>query len=382
MSCPSGSGAPRMTPAYRGLVRRSSVVLVASALALLTACTSGSTGDDTSAAPASTNGTPSAMPTPRPTPTPTPVAAPPTAVPAGCDGATVVDVATADQLQRALDEAAPGQVIRLADGRYEGNFVATARATADQPIHLCGSRAAILDGGAVDGDYTLHLSAATYWQVTGLTVTGGQKGVMVDAGVGNTISDLEVSSVGDEGIHLRSNSTDNVVSGNTVRDTGLRKPKFGEGIYVGSAQSNWCQTSGCQPDQSDRNVIDGNHISGTTAESVDIKEGTTGGILRHNTFDGAGMTESDSWVDVKGNGWTIEENTGTNTPTDGFQVHDVLDGWGRDNEFAGNTAVVDGDGYGINVAGPREVREQTAVRCDNAATDAGSGLSNVECRSS
>ena len=34
-------------------------------------------------------------------------------------------------------------------------------------------------------------------------------------------------------IHLRSRSTDNAVLDNHVSNTGLRRDKFGEGIYVG-----------------------------------------------------------------------------------------------------------------------------------------------------
>jgi hypothetical protein len=348
--------------------RRPAVLLTALALLALTACTSGS-GGNPAAAPTTATAIPSAAP--RPTGTP---AAPP----AGCEGSALVDVSTAEELQRALDKAAPGQTIRLADGKYRGSFVATTQASADQPIHLCGSRAAVLDGGKTDGNYTLHLSGAAYWQVTGLTVTGGQKGVMVDAGVGNRIQDLLVTSTGDEAIHLRTKSTDNVVSGNTIRDTGQRKPKYGEGIYIGSAESNWCQISNCDPDRSDRNVIENNNVSGTTAEAVDIKEGTSDGILRGNTFDGSAMSEADSWVDVKGNGWTIEGNTGTHTPTDGFQVHEVLAGWGQDNVFIANTATVDGSGLAINVAGPRTIRDNTQVRCDNVAQGSGS-VSNIQC---
>jgi len=290
----------------------------------------------------------------------------------------VVDVEDAAGLQQALDDARPGQLIRLADGRYEGSFVATAEAAPDKPIRLCGSRDAVLDGGDIDGDYTLHLSGASYWHVSGFTVRGGQKGVMVDAGVGNRIHGLLVTSMGDEAIHLRTHSTDNAVVGNTIRDTGLRKPKFGEGVYVGSAESNWCQLTDCQPDRSDGNLIEGNDIAGTTAESVDIKEGTSDGVLRGNTFDGADMVEADSWVDVKGNGWTISDNAGTSSPADGFQVHEVVDGWGRDTVFTGNT-VTEVAGLAVNVAGPRSIRSSTTVRCDNKATGAGGGESNVEC---
>ncbi|MGK5172473.1 hypothetical protein [Geodermatophilus sp. CPCC 205761] len=339
------------------------------------ACTSpsddGPDASGSSSAPAS-----SATPSPpdRPPGVPPPAAGTP---PAECTGSEVVDVTDAAGLQRALDDARPGQVIRLADGRYAGNFLATAQAAPGAPIRLCGGRGAVLDGGEVDGDYTLHLSGATHWHVSGLTVTGGQKGVMVDAGSGIRLEGLLVTSMGDEAIHLRTHSSDNVVAGNTVRDTGLRKPSFGEGIYVGSAESNWCQLTDCQPDRSDRNLIEGNDVAGTTAESVDVKEGTSDGVLRGNTFDGATMVEADSWVDVKGNGWVVEGNVGTSSPEDGFQVHEVVDGWGRDVVFAGNR-VGRVAGYGINVAGPRELRASVTVTCDNQA-DAVGGLSNVEC---
>ena len=302
------------------------------------------------------------------------------AVPVGCpaEAPDAVDVTDAQELLAALEAARPGQVIRLADGRYEGEFLAEAQANAEAPIRLCGGRGAVLDGGDVDGGYTLHLSGATHWTVSGFTVTGGQKGVMVDAGSGIRIEGLLVTSTGDEAIHLRTNSGDNAVVGNTIRDTGLRKPGFGEGVYVGSAESNWCQLTDCRPDRSDRNLIEGNDIAGTTAEAVDIKEGTSDGVLRGNTFDGAAMVEADSWVDVKGNGWRIEGNTGTSTPTDGFQVHEVVDGWGRDTVFTGNAA----NGVpelAINVAGPRAIRDTTTVSCDNEAGDATDGLSNVSC---
>lgn len=360
--------------AYRGPMSRPALLLAVLGVLLLSACTSGDSGGGQKAEPTSSGTEPSpSAPSSSGEPGPTVAAAP-----AGCEGGDVVDVADAQGLQRALDQATPGQVIRLADGRYEGSFVAAATAAADTPIRLCGSRAAVLDGGAIDGGYTLHLSGASYWLVSGFTVTGGQKGVMVDAGVGNRIDGLLVTSMGDEAIHLRRNSTDNVVSGNTVRDTGLRKPKYGEGIYIGTAESNWCRVNGCQPDRSDRNLIEGNDIAGTTAESVDIKEGTSNGVLRGNVFDGSHMVEADSWVDVKGNGWTVSGNRGTSSAADGFQVHEVVDGWGRNTVFSDNT-FTDVAGMAVNVAGPRALRSSTTLYCDNDADGARDGPGNVDC---
>jgi hypothetical protein len=38
------------------------------------------------------------------------------------------------------------------------------------------------------------------------------------------------------------------------------------------------------------------------------------------------MTGADSWVDVKGNAWTVRGNRGSLSPQDGFQVHGAAKG--------------------------------------------------------
>jgi hypothetical protein len=313
--------------------------------------------------------------------------APPTAPPAllpssiDCAALAATDVATTEELTVALRTAVPGTVIRLADGVYPDNFTATAQGTPEQPIVLCGGRGAILDGGAEDNGYTLHIAGATHWKFVGFTIRGGQKGVMLDRAVNNLVEGLAVLEIGDEAIHLRSFSTDNLVRANTIRGTGLRRDRYGEGIYIGSAESNWCDITACEPDRSDRNVIEGNDIAETTAESVDIKEGTTGGVLRGNVFSGAEMTDSDAWVDVKGNDWIITANRGIEAPEDGFQTHTILDGWGVGNHFSRNTSELNADGYAINITGGKDEQAANQVACDNVATEAGEGVTNIECTS-
>ncbi|MGW1977640.1 right-handed parallel beta-helix repeat-containing protein [Streptomyces sp. NPDC001889] len=289
-----------------------------------------------------------------------------------------VTVGDARSLKDALAKARAGDSIRLADGVYSGRFVATAAGTAEKPVSLCGGSGAVIDGGGIKGGYALHLKGATHWRVVGFTVRNGQKGVMADRVRGTVIQRLTVESIGDEAIHLRDFSSDNVVRDNVVRATGLRKPKFGEGVYIGTAKSNWCTVTQCAPDESDRNAVIGNRISDTTGEAVDIKEGTTGGRVVGNTFDGAKLAGShnDSWVDVKGNDWLIQGNTGRNSPEDGFQTHQIVKGWGTGNTFSGNTARVDGPGWGF-----RLTSDGNKVTCDNKVTDAAKGLANVDCAS-
>ena len=115
-------------------------------------------------------------------------------VPAGVDQARVaptgsacqlgmgraVPVRTARELQRALDKAARGQRIQLADGVYQGEFVLRRSGTASQRIALCGTRRAVLRGDTLKEGYVLHLDGADHWTLSGFTVTNGEKGVMAE----------------------------------------------------------------------------------------------------------------------------------------------------------------------------------------------------------
>ncbi|MFN0284722.1 MAG: hypothetical protein ACKVZ6_22450 [Kineosporiaceae bacterium] len=305
-----------------------------------------------------------------------PRAAPKAPVPTFSCPAAGRAVSTAQALEEALRSAGPGDVIRLADGVYEGEFVATARGTAAAPIHLCGGRGAVLDAGSVTGGYILHFDGAEHWRVDGFTLRNGQKGVMVDSGRRIGLQDLLVEQIGDEAVHLRRGSTENVVRGLTIRGTGQRRDKFGEGVYVGTAESNWCDISGCEPDRSDGNFVLDNRIGPTTSEGVDIKEGTSGGVVAGNILDGSGLVAADSWVDVKGNGWLVLGNHGSRSPQDGFQTHVVEDGWGQGNVFRDNVADLAG-GSGVGFYLHRDV--PNTVACDNRATGAAGGLSNRPC---
>jgi nitrous oxidase accessory protein NosD len=287
----------------------------------------------------------------------------------------VVAISDAAQLRTALAQAQPGQVLVLSDGRYTGNFDARVNATQISPITLCGTASAILEGGSAG--YALHLDQADWWTVKGISVSGGQKGIVLDASSHVTLRNVRVSGTQQEAVHLRKGSSRNVLDHLVVERTGLGQPILGEGIYVGSAKSNWCRYSGCLPDRSDFNTVS-NCVFGASisSENVDIKEGTTGGLLVGNSFNGAGTTAVDSWVDVKGNGWIVRNNIGAAAPRDGFQVHVAVPGWGNGNAFRANTLRVQSTGYGIWV---QPGASGTVVACSNRALQAGSGRSNVRC---
>jgi hypothetical protein len=295
-----------------------------------------------------------------------------------CRSGPGLEVRSAAQLRRALRTARPGSRIRLADGVYRGEFAARRSGRPSNRITLCGSRRAVLRGSSLDHGYVLHLEGASHWTLSGFSVTGGQKGIVADRSSFNRLHDLAVHDVGQEDVHFRGFSADNLLERSEIHHTGRRDGRFGEGVYVGSAHRNWCRYSGCRPDASDRNQIVGNRIGpDTAAESIDLKEGTSAGVVRANTFVGQNMTHADSFVDVKGNRYRITGNRGTGKVRDGFQVHVERPGWGRGNVFAGNVVLLQGGEYGFRI--DRDAAG-TIVRCDNRVAGARKGLSNRDCR--
>ncbi|WP_411074348.1 right-handed parallel beta-helix repeat-containing protein [Streptomyces sp. cmx-4-7] len=286
--------------------------------------------------------------------------------------AATIEVTTAAQLKSALTAARPGDTIHLADGTYTGNFKATTPGTSSARITLTGSPRAVLTAG---GGYGLHLNGASYWTVEGVTVTGGQKGIMADSANGVVIDGVTVHGLDMEGVHFRNSSRNGVLKNSRIYDTGNDGRGMGEGVYVGTAGNLGDRSDGAQ-------ILDNAIGPDVGGESVDIKEGTTGARIVGNTFDGRGLTGAnydDSWVDVKGNDVLVENNTGVNTTNNGFETHSQQSGWGCGTVFRGNRADLTGatgpQRLAINVA-HQSASCRTTVYASNTVTG-GNGLTNI-----
>lgn len=335
-----------------------------------TVSTSAGPGASATPAPVSTT---SASPTASPTPSPAPSA-----------GGRAVSARSVTEIRQALATALPGDVITVADGEYtfKPRLVASANGTAATPVTIQGSRAAVLRSPSSSGDYGLQVTG-DYWRVGGLTVAHATKGIVLDGSVGTVIDGVEVYDIGDEGVHFRACSSDGVLRNSYVHDTGVGNAAYGEGVYVGSANSNWSGYA-CTDgrDNSERVLVEKNVFRHIAAEGADLKEGTDSGVLRDNLFDNTGFggqNSADSAVDAKGNGWLIEGNTVINASgafLDGFQSHSVYAGYGTGNAFRANTVVGRVPGYGIGFY----PSAANTVACDNSAPNAVKGLASVACR--
>ncbi|KOG91335.1 right-handed parallel beta-helix repeat-containing protein [Streptomyces varsoviensis] len=290
---------------------------------------------------------------------------------------SVISVSTATQLKSALSAAKPGDTIQLADGTYSGNFKTTVHGSASARITLTGSPKAALTAG---GGYGLHLNGASYWTVKGITVTGGQKGIMMDGADGVVIDSVTVHGLDMEGVHFRKSSRDGLIKNSKIYDTGKDGQGMGEGVYVGSA--------GGLSDKSDNVEIRSNTIGpDVRGENIDIKEGTTGAKISGNTFDGSGLSNAnydDSWVDVKGNGVLVENNTGTRTSNDGYQTHTQQSGWGCGTVFRGNKSDLNGakgsSRLAINITNYDASGCKATVYASNTVSG-GKGLTNIKVTS-
>ncbi|RSM77273.1 hypothetical protein DMH04_35030 [Kibdelosporangium aridum] len=320
--------------------------------------------------------------------------------------AATVDVSTAAQLQAALAGATPGTTIRMAAGTYRGSFVSQKAGTSSQPITLTGPANAVLinDGpsgtapscpaptAGWDSGYGLWLYGAPYWNLTGFTVAESKKGIILDNSHHTTIDGVYVHHVDEEAVHFRRSSADSVIRNSRITDTGLVQKGYGEGVYIGSANSNWkCHGNSGGVDKADRvQVLDNRIGPNIAAEPIDVKEGTQGGVIRGNTFNGQGITgqnSADSWVDVKGTGYLIENNTGTfsspGTFANGYETHNpsttpsLLNGCG--NTWRDNKSDLGGAGeYAIRITSTSKCRERpNVVYASNTVTRATKGLTNI-----
>lgn len=300
----------------------------------------------------------------------------------------LIVVSNSTELKNILVIAKPGDSIVLKDGIYYGKFMISAAVSGTQksPITLSGTRNAILDAGTIETGYVLSLKA-NFWRIKNITLKNGLKGLVTDGANYNLIDGIFVTKIGEEAVHFRTFSGHNTIQNSEITYTGLKRPGYGEGIYIGTAVSNWPKISNGEPDKCDSNQVIGNKIGPyVAAECVDIKEGTTGGIIRRNTFDAQGITganSADSWIDVKGNAYLIEDNIGNNTQPsvlkDGYQVNCAYSGWGCYNIFKNNVCNVNADGYGFNIRLKSSKGEAVGNKIynNNKINNAAKGLANI-----
>lgn len=287
-------------------------------------------------------------------------------------------VTNSTELAAALAAPRAGDVIRLADGWYTGKFTLRGTAALTGSMWICGSPNAVLSSGSISSGTALLINNAKNLHLVGFSVRSSFQGIQVLSSTGVQMAGLTVTDIGYEAVHFRNQTTDSLIVGSTIRRTGLVTTKFGEGVYIGTSDRNWCEYNGCNPDRTARIAVVDNMISDTGAEPIEAKEGTLDGKILGNTVLGGSRLSSEvtSMILVSGNGWLAAGNSASGTTTYGYQVITRADGSGNNNTVSGNLGqkTTDATVYlhqpsGWSTSG-------NTLRCSNSGKDA---IGNVAC---
>ncbi|MBV6712770.1 right-handed parallel beta-helix repeat-containing protein [Paenibacillus chitinolyticus] len=285
----------------------------------------------------------------------------------GAAALRTVSCSSVSCFQNALKNALPGDRILLAPGTYKGTFSSAVNGTQSNPITIESrdpANQALISGTSAGGGYCLKITGDN-WVIQNLKFTNAQKGIILDNSNDTLISGVEVYGIGYEGVHFRDGSSRGILENSYIHDTGTVNKGFGEGVYVGSAEG-----AGYNQTVNDT-IIRGVRIGpNVTAEHIDIKERTSGTLVENCLFNGTGISGenyADSFIDVKGNHAVIRNNTGwrngNTVITDAFQLHQIVAGWGVNNDFSGNTVNLDqSSAYVINASPGTEAKAHDNVR--------------------
>eukprot|EP00521_Asterionellopsis_glacialis_P015466 CAMPEP_0195305950 /NCGR_PEP_ID=MMETSP0707-20130614/36953_1 /TAXON_ID=33640 /ORGANISM="Asterionellopsis glacialis, Strain CCMP134" /LENGTH=791 /DNA_ID=CAMNT_0040370159 /DNA_START=175 /DNA_END=2550 /DNA_ORIENTATION=- len=182
------------------------------------------------------------------------------------------------------------------------HFVADVSGTATSRITIRSenpANRATLKGESTNIFYVLRI-LGDYWTVKDLIFTNAQKGIMLDHANNVEVLNCEVYNIGLEAIHVRDGSNNALIEDCFVHDTGVVKPQYGEGIYIGSDKKTWGDYDAFINGTIVRRCTIGPNIG---AEAFDIKEGTSETIIEYNIVDAtniSGANYADSFIDLKG----------------------------------------------------------------------------------
>lgn len=239
----------------------------------------------------------------------------------------IINCNTVDCIINAMKNAKPGNEIIIAPGTYTAlektdlpdndgkasRFYSSADGTASKPIIIRGKNASnrpVLKGPDNKYDGYIMRILGDHWIIKDLELKEGSKGLVLDRSSNSQIVNVSVHDIGEEGIHLRDGSSNNLVQGCSVYNTGIKKPGIGEGLYIGSdrKQHNNPYNPDCNNNTIDNCIVGPN----VTAEGVDVKEGTKNTIIKNCTFSAKGISgenSADAFIDLKGAYTFVFNNT-------------------------------------------------------------------------
>ena len=204
--------------------------------------------------------------------------------------AATIHLYPAQSFEQAVETLAPGDTLIVHAGDYfdSGRISIGVKGTASQPVVVRAAdgetRPHIRRPASAAAQNTINIEGATYLTITGLEISSnGGDGINLNSGPAYvTLEDLDIHDV-DVGINFRSSMNNITVRRNQIHRTGAPGDGTGEGMYVG------CNYAECVVRDS---VIENNWIHDTQQSSqgdgIEIKLGSYGNVVRDNVIHDTG----------------------------------------------------------------------------------------------
>ena len=263
---------------------------------------------------------------------------------------STIEVSTVEELHKALDKARAGQTIEIRPGVYDfstyerrNSFSLSADGEELSPITLTAQNPynpPILTGPNLKDGYILNI-VGNYWVLNNIKIVYGGKGIVLENASYNIIKNVEIFSIGAQGILIRDGSSHNLVQNCYIHNTGIYDGHYGlygEGIEIGNPIEHSRYNF-----KNDYNIIEGCIFRHTSCEHINIREYNTGNEVFKNAFYGDGMNgrnEANCFISISGNENYIHDNVGYRNDNKNivaaFKVKKSVDESGERNKFMNN----------------------------------------------
>ncbi|MBD1909288.1 right-handed parallel beta-helix repeat-containing protein [Leptolyngbya sp. FACHB-8] len=182
---------------------------------------------------------------------------------------------------KALSMVRPGETIVFAAGNYPSLTISGKNGTASAPITIKTSGAAVFSSGSYSSGAGVSIRDSSNIILDGVVAKRSLFGIMGERITNTTIRNSEVYDIGQEGIHVRAQSSYVLIAQNKIHDTGMRGgtyANYGEGVYVGFG------AAGGENDGTHHVAVHRNEIYRTSVEAIDLKRGLHNIIAEYNNI--------------------------------------------------------------------------------------------------
>jgi MYXO-CTERM domain-containing protein len=197
-------------------------------------------------------------------------------------GAAQMTAGPTDDVESIINGMAPGDELVLDDGMYvlSGRFGFTIAGTAAAPIVIRAAEGATPHFHRPDASQNIWDIGVEHVVIRGIELSGGSAGLRVESATSFTLEDCHIHDTGD--VAVRMNDSDQTYSDVQILRNHIHHTNdTGEGMYLG------CNMDGCRLANSliaNNYIHHTNQASVTQGDGIEIKEGSSGNVVRDNVI--------------------------------------------------------------------------------------------------